>query len=395
MISQSAYQRLLRWRAKLVPDELQQGWVPFYNLGYLIFLFLPLFFRSAGRENAFGYLPGMVLPTLLTVAVFLYLYFRAYRGSTRVVFTSMLGVAALGYLLLPVNAFANTYAIYAIGLAASIGGSLLWKFAWAMAILLGLFAGVVFLNYPAFMLAITSIIAISVFFGNYFFIEKARKSAELKLSHEEVRRLAALAERERIGRDLHDLLGHTLSLIALKSELAGKLLDRDLLAARREIDEVTKVARDSLSQVRRAVTGIRAAGLGAELASAKLLLESAGVGFRYTLAEEPLPPEVETVLALCVREAVTNIHRHAHASLASVEFSVANSLVSLHIKDDGRGSAFVPGNGLIGMRERIEALGGRLRIDSKSGQGTHLLAELPIWSSSSASISVRTDISVS
>lgn len=393
MISPSIYQRLLHWRGKLVPDDLQQGWVPFYNLGYLIFLFLPMFFSSSGRGNSFGYLPGMVWPTLLTVVIFLYLYFRAYRGSTRVVFTSMLGVAALGYLLLPMNAFANTYVIYAIGLAASIGGSLLWKLAWAIAILIGLFAGVVFLNYPAFMLAITAIIAISVFFGNYFFIEKARKSAELKLSHVEVRRLAALAERERIGRDLHDLLGHTLSLIALKSELAGKLLDRDALAARREIDEVTQVARDTLSQVRRAVTGIRSAGLGAELASAKLLLESTGVGFRYTLAEESLPPEVETVLALCVREAVTNIHRHAQASSASVEFSVADALVSLHIKDDGRGSAFVPGNGLSGMRERIEALGGRLRIDSKANQGTHLLAQVPVSSSPSASMSMHGDVS--
>ena len=126
---------------------------------------------------------------------------------------------------------------------------------------------------------------------------KMRADAKLRLSHEEVRRLAALAERERIGRDLHDLLGHTLSLVALKSELASRLVERDPAAARKEIEEVSGVARDALAQVRRAVTGIRAAGLAAELASARLLLESDGIRFSYALDEVALSPEHETVLA--------------------------------------------------------------------------------------------------
>src|SRR5690606_28083445 len=99
------------------------------------------------------------------------------------------------------------------------------------------------------------------------------KDAALQLSHDEVRRLAATAERERIGRDLHDLLGHTLSLITLKLELSRKLIDRDTDAARREIGEAEKVARHALAEVRSAVTGFRAADLAAELASARLLLE--------------------------------------------------------------------------------------------------------------------------
>ena len=96
---------------------------------------------------------------------------------------------------------------------------------------------------------------------NLVYRRNQQRNAELKLSHDEVRRLAALAERERIGRDLHDLLGHTLSLITLKSELANRLFERDPVAARREIADVERVARDALAQVRRAVTGIRAAGL--------------------------------------------------------------------------------------------------------------------------------------
>lgn len=376
MISRSMHKRLLRWRAWLIPEDLNLGWMPFYNLGYLIFLFLPVLFDPSGRGKSFGMLASMLWPTLATLVIFLCLYFSVYRSSGRASLVRTLGIAALGYYLLPFNAFANTYLIYAIGCAAFLGGSLWPRLGWSALILALFCTEILFLGYPVFIFVITLIIAVAVFFGNYFYIENARKAAELKLSHDEVRRLAALAERERIGRDLHDLLGHTLSLIALKSELAGKLIERDAHAARREINEVTKVARDALSQVRRAVTGIRAAGLAAELASAKLLLESDGVRFRYALGEVALPADIETVFALVVREAVTNIQRHARARSARIELRATDELAILCIEDDGRGSAMVPGNGLCGMRERLEALGGRLRIDSTSGRGTSIVAEL-------------------
>lgn len=140
-----------------------------------------------------------------------------------------------------------------------------------------------------------------------------RKDALLRLSQDEVRRLAATAERERIGRDLHDLLGHTLSLVALKSDLAARLIERDPQAARSEIDAVAQISRDALAQVRRAVTGIRAAGLVAELASARVLLDMDGIVLEHQLEALALPPEHETALALVVREAATNVQRHAQA----------------------------------------------------------------------------------
>src|SRR5690606_29047101 len=211
-----------------------------------------------------------------------------------------------------------------------------------------------------------------------------RTDAALRLSHDEVRRLAALAERERIGRDLHDLLGHTLSLVALKSDLAARLVERDPVAARSEIDAVSRVAREALAQVRSAVSGIRAAGIAAELASAKLLLECDGVALRHDwdesgLAGGALPSRVETTLALVLREAVTNIQRHAHARSAEIALRAEGSDgVVLRISDDGRGGAFAPGNGLGGMRERVEALGGRLVIDSVRGRGTVVEVWLPL-----------------
>lgn len=389
----------LRLRARLIPESHGHGWVPFYNLGYLVFPFLPIVLSLFGDSNQWpGPVRDMLGPTLLAMAVFLPVYFVAYRATGIRSLLCMLAIAGIGYALLPFNSFANAYTIYAIGFAAMLGGSVWMRLAWAAAMLAGLLFEIIALHYPVFIFLITLIVSVAVFFGNHHFVESTRKRAELKLSHDEVRRLATVAERERIGRDLHDLLGHTLSLVALKSELAGKLLRRDPDAAHREIVEVTRVAREALAQVRAAVTGIRAAGIAAELVSAKLLLESDGIGFDAAAAMRTLetglqdsgglPASVESALALTLREAVTNIQRHAHARTARVEFAIEAGEAMLRIVDDGRGGAIAPGNGLSGMRERIEALGGRLRIDSRKGEGTRLEIRMPLAAHAGDAVSV-------
>ena len=367
---------LTQLRDRLVPEALGLGWMPILLLGYLVFLFVPVLVPSNADwgEGVRWYL----WPTLLSIAVFLPMYFVAYRGSAMARVLCTIGIAALGYGLMRFNAFSNTYVIYAAAFAALLPGSV-WTRLGVLASLLVAYCGMAaWLDFPVFVPAVTAIVSVAVFTGNYFQAETVRKRAELKLSHDEVRRLAALAERERIGRDLHDLLGHTLSLVALKSDLAGRLIDRDPQAARNEINEVSRVARDALAQVRRAVTGIRAAGLAAELASAKLLLESDGITLRYEAQEVVVPPDLETVLALALREAVTNIQRHARATLAEVVLTSTEEHVRLRIRDNGVGSAAVPGNGLAGMRERVESRGGRLRIDSTLRQGTCVEIVLPL-----------------
>ena len=210
-------------------------------------------------------------------------------------------------------------------------------------------------------------------------VERAssEKDAALRLSHEEVRRLAATAERERIGRDLHDLLGHTLSLVTLKMELSRKLFERDPQRARSELAEAEQIARDALAQVRSAVTGFRAADMAAELASAHLLLESSRVHLRHS-PPPPMPPWIEAGLAMVLREAVTNIARHAQAGEAMVSLRVEDDAVLLEVADDGRGGVSANGNGLAGMRERVAALGGTLDIVSPRGQGTRLTVRVPL-----------------
>jgi two-component system, NarL family, sensor histidine kinase DesK len=205
----------------------------------------------------------------------------------------------------------------------------------------------------------------------------SEKEAQLRLSQEEVRRLAAMAERERIGRDLHDLLGHTLSLITLKLELSRKLFDRDSDAARRELEDAERVARHALAEVRAAVTGIRSTNLAAELASARLLLESSGIRLDYGVLPDSLPQDVEGALALVIREAVTNIHRHAAASEASVRFIRSTEKIEMQISDNGKGGLSVHGNGVNGMCERVRSVGGSMEIDSPLRHGTHLRITLP------------------
>jgi two-component system sensor histidine kinase DesK len=220
----------------------------------------------------------------------------------------------------------------------------------------------------------------SVIIGLAVYVERLNdeKEAELRLSHDEVRRLAALAERERIGRDLHDLLGHTLSLITLKLELSRKLFDRDSEAARREVEEAERVARHALQEVRSAVSGIRATDLAAEMASARLMLESSAVAFECGELPPSLPLDVERGLALVLREAATNIARHARATQARVTTTISNQTLKLCIEDNGRGGIDAHGNGLRGMHERVGALGGVLEVDSPRGRGTRLHISVPL-----------------
>jgi len=222
---------------------------------------------------------------------------------------------------------------------------------------------------------ICAFFAIAVGAANVIAAQKMRAAQKLGLAHEEIAHLAKIAERERIARDLHDVLGHTLSVVVLKSELAGKLMDRDPDRARREIGEVEQIARKALGDVREAISGYRAGGLAAEIARAQTTLDAAGVLLECQSKPPQLPPAEETVLSLIVREAVTNIVRHAQASRCVLEIQSGDEGTALVVQDDGRGGVRQEGNGLRGMRERAVSIGGTFQIDS--AQGTRLVIRIP------------------
>lgn len=316
--------------------------------------------------------------TSATLVVFLVLYacvnVRPAREWTRYA----LAMAALALLVMPESQFASgTLLIYACAYL-SLQPKLARLLVRIVPTMLAWLLETWLLHWPWQSAAWVAVVALAVSVGQHSYWSRVRGNAELRLTHDEIRRLAATAERERIGRDLHDLLGHTLSLVALKSELAGRLIQRDPRAARREIADVEHVAREALAQVRSAVSGIRAAALVSELASAHLLLETAGVHMEYRREAEDLPAEVETCLALTLREAVTNIERHARAAKVEVVVRRDGDRVHMRVADDGRGGVDRHGNGLAGMRERIAALGGDLAIGSPRGQGTAIEVALPL-----------------
>ena len=222
---------------------------------------------------------------------------------------------------------------------------------------------------------ICSFFAIAVGAGNLAAALKMRAGRKLGMAYEEIAHLAKLAERERIARDLHDVLGHTLSVVVLKSELAGKVMDREPERARREIGEVEQIARKALGEVREAISGYRAQGLAAEIERAQKILDAAGVKLEYETQPPQLAAAEETVLSLIVREAVTNIVRHAQASRCRLEFETNGKGMALVVEDDGRGGIRQEGNGLRGMRERVESMGGSFQVES--GHGTRLVIEIP------------------
>ena len=205
-----------------------------------------------------------------------------------------------------------------------------------------------------------------------------RTVIELRQAREELARLAVGEERLRFARDLHDLLGHSLSVVVLKSELAQQLMERNPARAAAEIGEVEKVAREALRDVREAVAGYRRTNLATELSGAREMLESAGISCLLQEQAGTLADDTETALAWAVREGATNVLRHSHARECLVRLTRANGQAMLEILDDGRGADSAPaGNGLRGLGERVRAVGGEVQTGPGDGKGFRLLVTVP------------------
>ena len=287
----------------------------------------------------------------------------------------------MGAIFIPLNGGAIGLLIYA---AAASGFNT--KFRWVAA-LISLELAILLFYAVRLHMAIgnwvsMALLIILVGFGNHHWALSHCHDEKMRLAHEELEHLAKVAERERIARDLHDVLGHTLSLITLKSELARKLVDRDPERAKQEMQDVEITSRAALADVREAIRGYRTEGIFAELARARAALETAGVAVECDTDRVSLSPAQESVLSLALREAVTNVVRHADASRCNVSLKRNEALCTLEIADDGCGANGPEGNGLRGMRERLEAIGGSLRL--LTSDGTRLIIDLPLASATSA-----------
>jgi two-component system, NarL family, sensor histidine kinase DesK len=343
-------------------------WVPYIWLAYLIFfLWGPVTHHTNWQQW---------VATGAGLATFLFFYFTFFRTSLPWSLVCVGCIATLGIVYAPFNGGAANFFIYAASmvpfaveteLSAALIIAALVATAGLEGWLLHISNGFLF---PAMFLS-TFIGA-----GNIYFAQRTRHIQKLRTAHAEIEHLAKVAERERIARDLHDVLGHSLSVITLKSELAGKLIDRDPVQARAEIGDVEQTARQALADVRHAIGGYRSKGLSAEIKQAQATLEIAGVKAEVQSSPIDLPATQESVLALVLREAITNVVRHAQASHCRVQVERVNGHCRMEIHDDGCGGLAVEGNGLRGMRERVEALGGSLLRDTS--RGTRLTIHLPV-----------------
>jgi two-component system sensor histidine kinase DesK len=211
---------------------------------------------------------------------------------------------------------------------------------------------------------------------------------ELHAARRELARLAVIEERERLSRDLHDLLGQTLSMIALKSELARQLVTEEPDRCAQEISEIERVARKSLREVREAVAGYRQPTLASELEGAQHLLAAARISYQIDPIGEVLPQEVDATLAWTVREGVTNVTRHSQARHCRIQLTHTDGSVRVEVLSDGArreqaGSTARTGLGLAGLRERVSRLGGDLEAGPVSLHGKEhfrLTVTLPLQS---------------
>jgi two-component system sensor histidine kinase DesK len=190
-----------------------------------------------------------------------------------------------------------------------------------------------------------------------------------------LRRALKTAEQERIARDLHDILGHTLSVIILKSELANRLLEQNPERAKNEMLDVERIARKALTEVREAIAGYRSGDLAVEIEQAEKTLATAGIAVQRDCESIVVPLAHQRVLALVLREAITNVLRHSQATRCTLSLKRLIDVYELAIHDNGRGIVGEEGNGMRGIRERIAALGGD--VTWESSPGTHLKITIP------------------
>jgi two-component system, NarL family, sensor histidine kinase DesK len=354
-------------RVRLFPPE--DHWFPILWPAYLALPLISLQGRlSAGQWVAEG----------ATLAAFFAVYCAGHWAASVlqrwVVVGALVGLGtATSLALAPDDAIIFVYAAYFAGrqprLLALAGGLALVLGAIGALTLTGRLGGE-----PAMVMTLLSVVVAAAQIGVRRLMHV---NAELRQARREVERLAREAERGRIAQDLHDVVGQTLSLVVLKSQIASRVATQGSEALTAELTAIERISRDALAQMRAVVRGYRTEGVMAECANARAALVEAGV--ECSLGRPgALPANADATLALVLREAVTNVLRHSGARRCDIRFASSDEGFTLTVEDDGRGQAgAAEGNGVKGMRERLAAVGGRLSFLPRAGGGTTLHADVP------------------
>lgn len=338
-----------------------------YWLSFLGFYFIHFF--TSGLTFFSG------IASLMLLAGFLHFYLRAFDCVGTQVVRPLIGILIIAAVASPINWGASvmfTYAAFFAGF--NFSGDERRK--WFATILVLITAMTWLFSLPIYNYFLPAVITST----GLFFIGKLEREAlharqAQQRSNDEIERLATINERERIARDLHDLLGHTLSSIALKAELTHALIGKDNDRAQREAKDVTDIARDALHQVREVVSGYRHQSLREEATQLQRWLALQNIEFEWKLPEKTPQQEQEQVLCWILREGITNIARHSNANRATFILRNLGDVWQATLRDNGRTGSIVEGNGMAGIRERVASLNGE--VNWNTDDGTQLRVQWP------------------
>lgn len=353
----------INWRELASP---QQPWI---YLVYLVAVALP-WYDSPPSGAA-------LLQAVLYIGVFLFLFVIAMSRRDWAALPAAALTVALGLSWLPENFGAAVLLIFAAAMVARIRDARLARWGllgWTGIVLVGaLGIGVHWMIVSGYLM-FGGIIASATAWS----ASRTDRDALQDEREADAASRAADAERQRIARDLHDLLGHTLSVITLKADLAGRLFEADPERSRSELAEIERISRNALAEVREAVTGLRGRPLGEVAREIAGRLRRAGLDVQLDWPDTPpeLSAEIEAGLGMMLREGATNILRHAEADSVRIRLELGAATSRLSLLDDGQGGAQFSGGGLTGLRDRLHPAGVNLTLQPGiDGQGTGLEAK--------------------
>jgi two-component system sensor histidine kinase DesK len=363
-----------------------------FALAWLVMLIPPIVIIGTGSQGKVAHAEAVVAALLVFAAVYIWYWLRVRNRDNNLLGTAVAvgGMLAIELTLVlvflgdPAAVQGLSYNLIYVVVAAAFG--LRWKAGIVACVLLAALAlGInLVVSHGDFSAAFgVTVLVLLIGLGMVSVRQMVTTLRELARAREEMARLAVGEERLRFARDLHDLLGQSLSVIVLKSEVARGLMGRDPEQATAAVEDIERVARGALRDVRAAVAGYRETNLAVELAGAREMLESAGISVCWEENAGSLSPEAESVLAWAVREGATNVLRHAQAREWMIKLERQNGNAVLEMLDDGRGETAsndgaTLGNGLRGLRERVAAVGGEMDARQMNGRGFRLSVRVPV-----------------
>ena len=350
-----------------------------FNLIYLAFYFIPWLFKPPTQSD--------ILAAIIALAFFLPIYFLASKQKDLRRVPYIIALLIISFAVSPYFGSHGVFYIYALVIAGFIQPE---RYAWvAIALVTIAFMTFSSLSDQALWDSLFPVlVGIITCFG---IIATARRIVEAEQAERQKgldHQIATVSERERIAQDLHDLLGQTLTMIALKSEVADRLFEKDSKQAKQEISDIRETAKTALKDVREAVAGLNTTSLEKELHRAKKILDSANISLVIPESLPELSAEYNRVLGLVTREAITNIVRHSNATQAHISLVTLDQQLQLNITDNGNlstlhqgtslndGVGLNEGAGINGVRKRIEKLGGITNITFEFG--FKLVVEVPL-----------------